>query len=333
MNIGDVLISGPVVLAPMAGITTSAYRKFMYKFGVNLAYTEMISDSGLVFNNEVTYTYLPQKDEPRPITIQLFGGETNKLVQAIKKIEKITNHYDVLDLNLGCPVPKVTRNNGGSAWLKHEDELIEMVEEVVKNSTKPVTVKIRIGWDDTNINFKILMPRLEAAGVKAIALHLRTTKQLYGGTARYDIANNIQELINIPLIISGDIYTLEDAINAMEITKAQGIMLARGQLGNPFLAQQISTYFATGKKLPIPTLEKQLEYLLDLATMMVEEKGEKFGILVMRGIAPHFLKGFPFTKPYKIRLIQEMESLRDLKDIIDTIKHDALLGIANNDSI
>lgn len=303
----------------MAGITSRGYRKFMSNFGVELCYTEMISDSGLVFNNEITYTYLPSPTEKRPLSIQLFGGDPLKLVTAIKKIEEYTDNYDFLDLNLGCPVPKVTKNNGGSSWLKYPDELIEMVAQVVKASSKPVTVKIRIGWDETQINFKQLMPRLEKVGVSLIAVHLRTTAQLYSGKARYDLAQDLQDLISIPLVISGDIFTLDDAINALKITKAQGVMLARGQLGNPFLAQQIETYFATGKRLPDPSLDDQLKYLVQLTDLLIEEKGEHHAILTMRGIAPHFLKGYPFVKSFRVALTQ-CSSRKQLKDIVSEIK-------------
>lgn len=323
-KIGNIEIKGKTILAPMAGITTFAYREFMRSFGVALCYTEMISDSGLIFNNEKTYEYLPRPEEKRPTSVQLFGGETTKLLVAIEKIEKHTDNYDFLDLNLGCPVPKVTRNNGGSAWLKHPNELIAMVGKVVKRSTKPVTVKIRIGWDEKHINFKELLPKLEEAGVSLIAIHLRTTKQLYGGKARYDLAQNIQNLVSIPLVVSGDIYTLDDAIKALEITGAQAVMLARGQLGNPFLATQIETYFKTGERLKDPSLYQQLDYLWTLANMMVEEKGEHMGILVMRGIAHHFIKGFPFTKTYKVKLTK-MSTLNDLELIIKEIKNQALL--------
>lgn len=323
-KIANIEIEGKTILAPMAGITTYAYREFMRSFGVPLCYTEMISDSGLVFQNEITYTYLPKEKEQRPTSIQLFGGDTEKLVAAIKKIEAHTSNYDFLDLNLGCPVPKVTKNNGGSAWLKYPDELIKMVKAVVIASHKPVTVKIRIGWDETMINFKTLLPLLEQAGVALIAIHLRTTAQLYGGKARYDLAENIQDLVNIPLVISGDIFSLDDAIHALNVTKAPAVMLARGQLGNPFLATQIETYFKTGERLPNPTLIEQLDFLQRLAAMMVLEKGEHHGMLTMRGIGPHFLKGYPSIKEYRVKMTQ-MKTLEELASIIEAIKERALL--------
>lgn len=332
-KIADITIKGPVILAPMAGITTRAYRDFMRPFGVDLSYTEMISDSGLIFSNVRTFEYLPSIDEERPLSVQLFGGEVSKLLAAITKIETYTDNYDFLDLNLGCPVPKVTRNNGGSAWLKYPDDLVLMVSEVVKKSKKPVTVKIRIGWDEKQINFKSLLPRLEEAGVKAIAIHLRTTKQLYSGKARYELAENISQLVKIPLIVSGDIYTLEDAIKAIEITGAKAVMLARGQLGNPFLATQISEYFKTGTKLEGPTVVEQLDYLETLAKMLIAEKGERRAILTMRTLAPHFVKNYAFAKKYRIELNSKITTFAELKAIIETIKNDFLLIKANSGSI
>lgn len=323
-KIANTRIKGKTILAPMAGITTYAYREFMRSFGVPLCYTEMISDSGLHFKNEITYTYLPKDNEARPTAIQLFGGDKTRLIEGLKAIERHTDNYDFIDLNLGCPVAKVTRNNGGSAWLKYPDELIEMVEAVVAASKKPVTVKIRIGWDEDLINFKTLMPRLAKAGVSLIAVHLRTTKQLYSGKARYDLAENLQDLINVPLVVSGDIYTLDDAIKALEITKAQAVMLARGQLGNPFLATQIETYFKTGERLPDPTLEMQLVYLEALTKAIVLEKGEHKGMLTMRAIAPHFIKGYPFAKEFRLKMVH-MTAFSDLETIIKEIKERVLL--------
>lgn len=307
----------------MAGITSYGYRTFMRSFGVPLCYTEMISDSGLFFNNEKTFAYLPPETEARPTSIQLFGGSTERLLQGLDAIEKHTDNYDFIDLNLGCPMPKVTRNNGGSAWLRDPDGMCEMVKTIVSKSKKPVTVKIRIGWDENSINFKEVLPRLEAAGVVMIAIHLRTTAQLYSGKARYDLAHNIQDLVKIPLVISGDIYTLDDAIKALEVTKAAGVMLARGQLGNPFLATQIETYFKTGERLKDVTLKEQLNYLETLAKLIIEEKGEYHGILTMRTLAPYFLKSYPYVKSYKTRLVS-IKTLGDLNVIIGEIRSNTI---------
>lgn len=324
-KIGDVEIKGKVILAPMAGITSFAYREFMAQFGTSLTVTEMNSDCGIIYQNEETLKYLPKAGETRPIALQLFGGEAKTLVRAIEMIEGMPNvEYDILDLNLGCPVPKVTKNNGGSAWLKDEKNLLDMLTAVVAISHKPVSVKIRIGWDEDSINFKQLLPKIEQTGVKMIAVHLRTTKQLYGGKARYELAENLHDLIRIPLVISGDIFTLEDAIKAIDITKADGIMVARGAMGNPYLIRQISHYYETGEKLDSPSLRDQISYLKTFASMLVEEKGEKTAISNLRGIASHFLAGFHHTKPFRIRISQTMTTLQDLFEILDELANSNL---------
>jgi len=324
-NIGSVVINGRVALAPMAGVTSYAYRVFMANFGVSLSVTEMISDCGIIYENEETLKYLPQKGDPRPIALQLFGGETDKLVGAIKKIESMKDvEFDILDLNLGCPVPKVTKNNGGSAWLKDEARLLEMLKAVVAVSSRPVSVKIRLGWDDDSINFRELMPKIEQTGVKMIAVHFRTTKQLYGGKARYELGHDLKSIITVPLIISGDIFTLEDAISAMDITKADAVMIARGSMGNPHLGSQIDHYYRTGEKLPAVTLAQQLQYLRRFAQLLVDEKGEKIAISNLRGIAAHFLSGFANTKQFRIKISQTMTSLADLNDILDEISNSNL---------
>jgi nifR3 family TIM-barrel protein len=321
-RVGETKIKSKVILAPMAGFTSYAYRKFMAPFGVGLFYTEMVSDAGYLYNNKETIKYLPQEDDVRPLALQLFGGKEEQLISAIEKLEKSDYKYDILDINLACPMPKVTRNNGGAAWLRKEEELLSMLEKVVKVSTRPVSVKLRIGWDENSINIRNLLPKIEKVGVSLIAVHLRTAKQMYTLKARYDLAANLGDLVQIPLIISGDIYTLEDAINALEITKADGVMVARGGLGNPHLIRQIDQYFKTGKVLPPSTLDKQLEYLEQLALLLVEEKGEQTGISCFRGIGPHFLKGFPGLKKYRIELTQNCKKIDDILNLIKRIKID-----------
>lgn len=324
-KIGDVEINGKVVLAPMAGVTSYAYRVFMAPFGVSLSVTEMISDCGIIYGNDETMKYLPRKGDPRPIALQLFGGEKENLVKAIEIIENMSDvEYDILDLNLGCPVPKVTRSNGGSAWLKNEEALIEMLEAVVKASKHPVSVKIRLGWDDESINFMRLIPRMEEAGVKMIAVHFRTTKQLYGGKARYELGQDLRSKMSVPLVISGDIFTLEDAIRGMEITGADGVMVARGSMGNPHLVKQIDTYFKTGEKLPGISLKEQIQHLRKFAILLVEEKGEKIAINNLRGLASHFLSGYPNTKQWRVKVSQQMSSYEDLNAILEEIENSDL---------
>ncbi|MGI6644672.1 MAG: tRNA dihydrouridine synthase DusB [Bacilli bacterium] len=320
-KIGNVEIKNKVILAPMAGYTTFAYRTFMAKFGIGLAYTEMVSDVGIIYKNDVTLSYLPKdNDDVRPIALQLFGGEKETLIAAIKQIQESNINYDILDINLGCPMPKVTAKNGGSAWLKKPNELIEMLTEVVNISTRPVTVKIRLGWDENNINFLSLISEFEEIGISAVALHLRTTKQKYKGHVNYELARDLQDKMIIPLIISGDIFTLDDAIKALEITKAKGVMIARGGIGNPHLIKEINEYYETGKRLPKPTIDEQLTYMLDLMDLLIEEMGERNAIRQFRSIAPHFLKGYPNIKQYRNQLTQVIETRDDVINVANEIK-------------
>lgn len=320
MKIGNIELKGNVILAPMAGITNIAYREYMKKFGVALSYTEMVSDCGLIYENKVTYKYLETSEMERPVAIQIFGGKKETLLEALKIIENQKIDYDILDVNLGCPVPKVTKTGAGSAWLKRKDELFEMMSALVNASSKPVTAKIRIGWDDSSINVEEIVLTLQKAGVALIAIHPRTRNQLYSGKANYERIKNIKNIMNVPLVISGDIFTLDDAINAQKNTNADGIMVARGALGNPYLIKQIDHFFKTGERLDNPTINDQMNYLEDYAKKLVDLKGEYVAIHELRGIAPHFLKGYPNTKQNRLKLATEMKTFLDLKKILEDIK-------------
>ncbi len=324
MKIGNVEISGNVILAPMAGITNVAYREFMKPFGAALTYTEMVSDCGLIYENKETYKYLQTSPMEHPVAIQIFGGKKESLYQAIKIIESQNIDYDFIDINLGCPVPKVTKTGAGAAWLKRKDELSEMMKLLTRVSQKPVMAKIRIGWDDNSINVEEIVTILQEAGVALITIHPRTRNQLYAGKANYERIKDIKQIMRIPLVISGDIFTLDDAIKAQTITGAEGIMVARGALGNPYLIKQIDYYFKTGKKLNNPTLQDQINYLRLFAHKLVTLKGEYTAIHELRGIAPHFFKGYSNTKKIKLKLSTEIETFNDLEELLKEIQSSML---------
>ncbi len=308
-----------MVLGPMAGITTLAYRDFMKDFGVAVSYTEMVSDCGLIYKNEMTYTYLAMSEKDHPVGLQLFGGKKETLLKAVQLVQDLGCAYDFLDINFGCPMPKVTRTGAGSSWLKRVDELREAVKAVVEISKKPVSAKIRIGWDSSSINFMEVIHALEDAGVAMICVHARTTSQIYSGVARYDLIGDLRGKMKVPLVISGDIFTLDDAIKAIEITKADAVMVARGSLGHPKLVSQIDTYFKTGERLPDATLHEQLSYLTTFGESLVKLKGEKSAIRELRGIGVHFLTGFPGMRKFKAEMSGTMESLEDLYRIVREI--------------
>ena len=319
MKIGDIEIQGHVVLGPMAGITNLAYREFMKPFGVGLSYSEMISDCGISYQNEKTYTYLATSSIDRPVGLQLFGFSIEHTLKAISIIEKKAD-YDILDINLGCPVPKVTKTGAGSSWLRHPKELFEYMKAVCKASSKPVTAKIRLGWDQDSINVFEIVDLLQKAGVKAISIHCRTKAQGYSGQADYEAIRGLKEKMTVPLIISGDIFSLEKAIEAVQITKADAVMVARGGEGNPFLITQINHWFETGEKLPSPTLDQQIDYAEQYAKKLIELKGEATAIKELKGIVPHFLSGFPGYKKVRNEIAIYTNSSKQLFALLEGIK-------------
>ena len=324
-KIGLIPIEGKVVLAPMAGITNVAYRKFMKSFGVALSYTEMVSDCGLIYKNQETYRYLQTDEEDRPIAVQLFGGTKETLLKGLKCLEESGQAYDILDINLGCPVVKVIKTGAGSAWLKRPQELYEMMKAIVEASKKPVTAKIRLGWDETSINVREVVQLLEQAGVSMIAIHARTRAQLYSGNARFELLRGLRSEMHIPLVVSGDIFSLEDAIRVQEETQADAVMVARGAMGNPHLIRQIDHYFRTGEKLANISLQKNLTYLERHFQMLCELKGEVIAVREMRGIAPHYLKGYPNTKQDRMYLASSLVTADDFYRAIERIRKNATI--------
>lgn len=320
-KIKDIKIDSHVVLGPMAGVTFLSYRNFMKPFGVGLSVSEMVSDCGLIYGNKTTLEYIKTSDTDRPCAIQLFGSSADTLCKAIDIVLENNKNIDIIDINLGCPVPKVTKTGAGSALLKDTEKLKEIMTKVVEHSPLPITSKIRLGWDDNSINVFENVKALEEAGVAMIAIHVRTTKQMYSGKANYEAIRDLGNKMKVPLVISGDIYTLEDTIKAKEITGASAVMVARGGMGNPHLVKQIDTYFKTGKKIPDVSLEENIQYLYKLTDMMIEEKGETRAMMILRGIAPKFFANYPNTKALKSELAQHLFTRKDLVDIINKHIH------------
>jgi len=319
-KIGNVEIKGKVVLAPMAGITSLAYRDFMKPFGVSLSVTEMVSDCGLIYENAKTLDYIKTSELERPVAIQLFGNDAETIIKAMKICEEKNKNFDIFDINLGCPVSKVTKAGSGSALLKNPAKLKDMFIKICKATTKPVTAKIRLGWSNDSINFMENIKALEEAGVAAIGIHARTTAQLYSGKPQYELLKDLREKISVPLMVSGDIFSLDDAIKALEITKADAIMVARGGVGNPKLVRQIETYYQTGERLSNSSLEENLKYLVEFTDMLIAEKGEYRAMSILRGIAPKFLDGFPNMKKYKNLLAQSLSTRASLDRILSEIR-------------
>jgi len=318
-KIDDIEIESRVVLGPMAGVTSQAYRNFMKPFGVGLSVTEMVSDYGLVYGNANTFAYLPDEKTDRPVGIQIFGSSIENAQKAIQIIQKANIPYDFIDLNFGCPVPKVTKVGAGSAWLRKPEQLREYVRAIVACSNKPVTAKIRLGWSSKSVNFIRVAKMLEEAGIKALSIHARTTEQMYAGKADYEALKGLRQTMSIPLIISGDIFSLEDAIEAISITGADAVMVARGALGNPNLIRQIDAFYSTGAVLPDSTLAEQISYMRAFADSLVAEKGERAAMPILRGLAPKFLDGFPGMKKVKMEIVTTVFTRADLDSVLTQI--------------
>ena len=318
-KIKNLEINSKVVLGPMAGITFRSYREFMSRFGFGVCITEMVSDMGLIYGNEETSTYIDFQKGDYLTGVQLFGHEPENIKKAAKIALKKNNWIDFFDINMGCPVPKVTNTGAGSALMKNPKLCGDIVRAIKEVTDKPVTAKIRLGWDNNSINYLEVIKELEEAGVDMIAIHSRTRKELYAGEPHHELLKGLREKMKVPLVISGNIYSLDNAIRAMEITGADAVMVARGGIGNPYLLKQINEYFTNGNRLENPSLKEQLKWCKELGEMIAEEKGEFTGMRVYRAIAPKFVQGIPNAKKYKVRLCTELTTLDSLNQILKDI--------------
>lgn len=321
--IGNIEIKGRVILAPMAGVTSFSYRKFMKPFGCALTYTEMISDCGLNYGNKRTLEMCYTNGDDSPLGLQLFGGTKESLLKAMDVLEKHNIHYDILDLNLACPVPKVTKNNGGSRRLLDQNELFDMVSAVVKKSKKPVSAKIRLGYD--SINVYETCKTLERAGVKFIMIHARTKKELYSGTPHFDELKDLKKVINIPFGVSGNIFSVHDALKALEITKADAVLVARGAEGNPLLIKNINAAL-NNEEYEGTNFEKQKQFLFEFIDLLLQEKGEKHALPFLKGEAPKFFNMFPGNEIKKLKkeITENTTSIEDIKRTINDFNHNIL---------
>ena len=240
----------------------------------------------------------------------------DKFIEAVKICEQINPNIDFYDVNMGCPVNKVTKTGAGSALLKDPVKCGKIIKAIKSVTNKPVSAKIRLGWDKNSINFLEVIDELEKAGIDLIAIHARTTKDLYIGTPKYELIQDLRDKIHVPLVVSGNIYKVEDAINALNITKADAVMVARGGVGNPRLITNINNYI-NNKEIKYPSLHEQIDYCEELAKMICEEFGEKVGMRIFRSIGSKFFNGFPNCKELKQRITTETFNYDDLEMIIE----------------
>lgn len=304
-KIGNVEIKNKVVLAPMAGISNAAYMKICEEMGVGYAVTELISSEAIIRNNKKTLDMLNGLDKLNiPIAIQIFGSNSKVMAKAAKYLEE-NYKPNIIDINMGCPVPKVAISaQAGSGLLKDKDKVYQIVKEVVESVNIPVTVKIRSGWDSNSINAIEIAQIIEKAGAKAITIHGRTRAQGYSGKVDLDIIKKVKESVNIPVIGNGDIKNEIDALNMIEYTDCDAVMIGRALLGNPWLIKSIVNYLDNGKILDKPTNKEKIEMIKKHLNYLLENKSEKIAILEMRTNASYYLKGIKEGKEIKMKLFQ-----------------------------
>ena len=317
-KLGKFNIEGKVVLAPMAGITSEGYRKYLNTFGVDICVSEMVSDMGLIYQNKETESYVKYQKDGALTGVQLFGAKPENLAKAATRALELNPEIDFFDVNMGCPVPKVTKTGAGSALMLNPKLCGEIIKAIKSVTDKPVTAKIRLGYNE--VNFLDVIKALEDAGVDAIGIHARTRKELYMGEPHFDLLKDLRSKMKVPLMVSGNIYTLDDAINALQITGADAVMVARGGMGNPYLIKQIKTYFETGERLPNPSFLEQCEYCLALAKSMCEEKGELTAMRIYRGVGPKFFSGFANSRTLRTVLATSLTDYQSLVNILDEFK-------------
>lgn len=292
-QIGNIKIKNRIVLAPMAGVCNSAFRKIMKEMGCGLMYAEMVSDKAIVYNSRKTQDMLYMEESERPIAQQIFGSDQETFVKAAKYVYE-TMKPDIIDINMGCPVPKVAvKAQAGSALLKNPAKIKEIVSAVVKAVPIPVTVKIRSGWDNEHINAVEVAKICEVAGASAITIHGRTRSQGYSGQVDLDIIKEVKEAVSIPVIGNGDIVDIESAKRMFEYTGVDAIMIGRGCLGNPWLIRDLVSYFEKGIVLDAPNYREKIEMCFHHLNYLMKLKCEKVAVLEMRSHIAWYMKGLP----------------------------------------
>ncbi len=312
--IGNVEIKGNLSLGPMAGVTDLPFRLLCKEKGVDMVCTEMVSAKGIRFNNRNTKELLTVSDIERPAAVQLFGSDPDILADAVKQIDHM--NFDILDINMGCPVPKVVNNGEGSALMTNPGLVAEIVNKVSRATKKPVTVKIRKGFTKDNINSVEIAKIAEQNGATAVAVHARTRDQFYSGKADWDIIRQVKEALSIPVIGSGDVVTPYDAQNMLTQTGCDGIMIARGARGNPWIFEQIKAYLEHGIIKPKPEFEEVMDMMLRHCRLAIEYKSEYTGIREMRKHVAWYTSGFPGSAKLRDR-ISDIESIENLEAMLE----------------
>lgn len=325
LKIGSIEMGNKVVLAPMAGVCNPAFRLIAKEFGCGLVCAEMVSDKAILHGNERTMQMLYVDEREKPLSLQIFGGDRASLVEAAKVVDRQTN-ADIIDINMGCPVPKITKCDAGARWLLDPNKIYEMVSAVVDAVDKPVTVKMRIGWDDQHIYAVENARAVERAGGQAVSVHGRTREQLYTGKANWDIIKDVKEAVSIPVIGNGDVFTPEDAKRMLEHTGCDGVMIGRGALGNPWMLFRTVRYLTTGDLLPDPTPSEKIEIAILHMDRLVALKSEATAVKEMRKHLAWYLKGLPGAARVKDVIMEETKRdhvVKLLQDYVASLDYNA----------
>lgn len=312
LKIGNVELDSPVALAPMAGVTDLPFRILCREQGCGLMCTEMVSAKALLYKNRNTKPLLETKPEERPVAVQLFGSDPDIMSEMALMLEE--GPYDIIDVNMGCPVPKIVNNGEGSALMKNPKLAGEILSAMTRKLKKPVTVKFRKGFNDESVNAVEFAKMAEQSGAAAVAVHGRTREQFYSGKADWDIIRQVKEAVRIPVIGNGDIFTPQDAGRMLRETGCDGVMVARGAKGNPWIFRRIDHYLKTGEVLPKPKSEEVKQMILRHAALLAEFKGEYTAMREMRKHVSWYTAGYPHSAALRndINLVETMEELQEL---------------------
>ena len=323
LKIGNVTLENNLILAPMAGVTDLPFRLLCKEQGAGLLCMEMISAKALYYHNRNTIDLLKIDERENPVSLQLFGSDPDCISEMAKEIEE--RPFDILDINMGCPVPKVVNNGDGSALMKNLILAGKIIEKTANAISKPVTVKVRKGFDDDHINAVEMAHIAQESGAAAIAVHGRTREQYYSGKADWDIIRRVKEAVDIPVIGNGDILDARDVIAMKEQTGCDGFMIGRGAQGNPWIFHQILHYFETGELIGKPPIEEMIETMLRHARLQIEYKGEYSGVREMRKHAAWYTAGYKNSSKLRGR-INEVDSYEKLEALFHEVLQQNMLG-------